>query len=61
MAKNYRRLLRGEITGEEYTVRNNGLYRLREGMIGGELDARLKELAEKAKAVAPNVVPLKRA
>jgi hypothetical protein len=32
-------------------------------MLGGELDARLKELTEKAKAAAagPNVLPLKRA
>jgi hypothetical protein len=29
-------------------------------MLGGELDARLKELAEKAKAAVANVVPMRR-
>ena len=44
MGKLFRQSKRGEISLEEYRVWNDGLNKLREGMLAAELEARLKSL-----------------
>ena len=53
----FRKWWAGQITDEQYKTGNDGLYKLRDGMAGNEVDKRLKELSERA----ANVIPLKRA
>jgi hypothetical protein len=59
---NCRACKRGEITSEQYKVWNDGLSKMREGMLDHEIERRMEELNAKVLSLgSSNVVPLKRA
>jgi hypothetical protein len=62
MGRLYRLWRLGKLTADELKSGIDALHKTREGMLGHELDQRLKELQERAKAAQTNnVVPMKRA
>jgi hypothetical protein len=50
----------GEITPEQYKLWNDGLSKMREGMLDHEFERRMEELNNKVLSLNSNVIPLKR-